>query len=265
MVPVTAIGPAFVQAGSYMITAPAVSIYESAINEGFVGTVRLSGQVQVYCRSPEQARDIAQHFIEAAGLMEARAREAAGLPSSEELLARPEEQFDPRSELLASIQGFANAPPDTPSSVPRHAPYPAPVSAQMQPFDVAAGIDPLAIPASRIGEPGSTMCWHAGNHPGHLVWDCGKPLPALGDPENRCSAEKDGLICTVGAGHAPVDHVGHGPDGQVIGHWPPSGEAGEPAGTGKPCTCLVDFCEGNGCGACAGLGECYLQQEVTTP
>lgn len=41
------------------------------------------------------------------------------------------------------------------------------------------------------------------------------------------------------------------------------GEGEEPADIGKHCTCLPGLCLGGECGACAGLGECYLQQEVT--
>lgn len=78
----------------------------------------------------------------------------------------------------------------------------------------------LPVPVVVNGEVVDSIpvCWHEGDH-FPPVWDCGKRLPAPGDPESRCGAGKDGLICTAGAGHAPVDHVGHGGDGEVIGHW----------------------------------------------
>lgn len=131
------------------------------------------------------------------------------------------------------------------------------------------------LPGANPVPPDDAMCWHSGDHPGLPAWDCGEPLPAPGDPENRCNAEKDGLICTAGAGHAPADqHVGHGPGGEVIGHWRPGTGTFRhlapvpegPAGIGGRCTCLPGYCAGEGCDACAEpeLELCYLDQEVTT-
>lgn len=97
-------------------------------------------------------------------------------------------------------------------------------------FEQAAPVPDLPLPVVENGEVVDlpVMCWHRGEHPGQPVFDCGNEkkgkLPPPGDPENRCglgTGTSDGsyLICTAGRGHAPADHVGHGPDGVVIGHW----------------------------------------------
>jgi hypothetical protein len=63
--------------------------------------------------------------------------------SFEDMLADPGEQFDPRSELLASIAAYAAAPSDTPSAAPRPLTAPGVVAGLLA--DVAERDERLAV------------------------------------------------------------------------------------------------------------------------
>lgn len=67
--------PAFVSAGNHDITL--LTTHVSVIGGRIIGSVRLNAHQDIFCRAPEQARDIARAFAECAALMEARRREAA--------------------------------------------------------------------------------------------------------------------------------------------------------------------------------------------
>lgn len=67
--------PAFVAAGNHDITELTTHVCVSGGR--IIGSVRLNAHQDIFCRAPEQARDIARAFTECAALMEAKAREAA--------------------------------------------------------------------------------------------------------------------------------------------------------------------------------------------
>jgi hypothetical protein len=89
----------------------------------------------------EQARDavIESHM---ARHPQAAPQAAPGSRSFEDMLADPREQFDPRSELLASISEYAAAPPTTAGIQPRH-----PGAARVQP---APGLAAAGRPATSL-------------------------------------------------------------------------------------------------------------------
>lgn len=74
--------PAFVHMGNHDTGGIRASTFAS--DGKILGSVDLAPKIAVICQSPEQAREIAQAFIDCGGLMEARAREAATCTCADE-------------------------------------------------------------------------------------------------------------------------------------------------------------------------------------
>lgn len=245
-------------------------------------------------------------------------------PSFEQMLASPDGQFDPRSELLASIAEFANAPSVTAGTVARAAPGgtatlrpdKCPDHDVNMPHDVRYqgwrscppkcpyrlwherhGLtEPPQSNGHALRPPDCAGCghpWvtHGLNAPGGPCYggegacQCAEYEPP-GDDARRAGRDSQGknggerarlagrdLSVSPPSPAQDVRRDGMGAQGEPA-PWPGAEEIrrlsavaddGAPAGIGKPCTCLPGVCRGGGCEACAGLDECYLQQEVTTP
>lgn len=245
-------------------------------------------------------------------------------PSFEQMLASPDGQFDPRSELLASIAEFANAPSVTAGTVARAAPGgtatlrpdKCPDHDVNMPHDVRYqgwrscppkcpyrlwherhGLtEPPQSNGHALRPPDCAGCghpWvtHGLNAPGGPCYggegacQCAEYEPP-GDDARRAGRDSQGknggerarlagrdLSVSPPSPAQDVRRDGMGAQGEPA-PWPGAEEIrrlsavaddGGPAGIGKHCTCLPGLCAGDGCDACAGLGECYMQQEVTTP